>query len=60
MGIRYLGVCCGAGPHHIRAMANALNKKVAASKYNEDMSQHYALGNKESLLKENKIFVDRL
>ena len=23
LGIRYLGVCCGAGPHHIRAMAEA-------------------------------------
>ena len=21
-GIRYLGVCCGAGPHHIRAVAD--------------------------------------
>src|SRR6476646_3465320 len=23
MGVRYLGVCCGAGPHHIRALAEA-------------------------------------
>src|SRR2546428_26478 len=26
MGIRYLGVCCGAGPHHIRALAEAVGK----------------------------------
>src|SRR5438445_3383085 len=24
MDIRYLGVCCGAGPHHIRALAEAV------------------------------------
>jgi betaine-homocysteine S-methyltransferase len=23
LDIRYLGVCCGAGPHHIRALAEA-------------------------------------
>ena len=27
MGIRYLGVCCGAGPHHIRALAEAVGKR---------------------------------
>jgi betaine-homocysteine S-methyltransferase len=21
MGINYIGICCGAGPHHVRAMA---------------------------------------
>ena len=26
MGVRYLGVCCGAGPHHIRALAEALGR----------------------------------
>src|SRR6266851_578016 len=36
MGVRYLGVCCGAGPHHIRAMAEALGRKPAASRYTED------------------------
>ena len=27
MGVNYLGVCCGAGPHHIRALAEALGRK---------------------------------
>ena len=26
LGVRYLGVCCGAGPHHIRALAEALGR----------------------------------
>ena len=33
MGIHYLGVCCGAGPHHIRALAEAVGKHPPASKY---------------------------
>lgn len=40
MGINYMGVCCGAGPHHIRAMAEALGRTVPASKYSPDMTQH--------------------
>jgi len=33
LGIRYLGVCCGAGPHHIRALAEALGRTPPASRY---------------------------
>ena len=29
MDVRYLGVCCGAGPHHIRALAEALGPPPA-------------------------------
>ena len=25
-GIRYIGICCGGGPHHVRAMAEALGR----------------------------------
>lgn len=42
--IRFIGVCCGAGPHHIRSIAEAMGRKPAASKYSPDMSRHYALG----------------
>ena len=42
--IRYLGVCCGAGPHHIRALAEALGRRPPASRFSPDMSKHYALG----------------
>ena len=39
-GVSYLGLCCGAGPHHVRAMAEALGRKPAASRYSADMSKH--------------------
>lgn len=42
MGVRYLGLCCGAGPHHIRAMAEALGDTPPASRYSPDMTKHYA------------------
>ena len=56
LGVNYQGVCCGAGPHHIRAMAEALGKNPPASRYSPDMSKHYALGSDEKLVKENLDF----
>ncbi|MDB6045891.1 MAG: homocysteine methyltransferase [Gammaproteobacteria bacterium] len=44
LGIRYLGVCCGAGPHHIRALAEALGRHPEASRYSADMSKHAFFG----------------
>ena len=44
LGIRYLGVCCGAGPHHIRALAEALGRQPESSKYSADMSKHAYFG----------------
>jgi betaine-homocysteine S-methyltransferase len=44
MDIRYLGICCGAGPHHIRALAEALGRHPPASKYSADMSKHAFFG----------------
>lgn len=44
MGIRYIGGCCGTGPHHMRAMAEALGRETPASRYSPDMSKHGALG----------------
>ena len=49
LDVRYLGVCCGAGPHHIRAVAEALGRRPRASKYSPDMSKHYALGSDPKL-----------
>jgi betaine-homocysteine S-methyltransferase len=42
--IRYLGVCCGAGPHHIRALAESLGHHPPASRYSKDMSKHAFFG----------------
>lgn len=60
LGVLYQGVCCGAGPHHIRAMAEALGKTPPASRYSADMSKHYALGNDPGLVKENTDFAKEL
>lgn len=46
LGVNYIGICCGAGPHHVRAMAEALGRKVPASRYSPDMSLHPALGSR--------------
>ena len=43
-GVNYIGICCGAGPHHVRSMAEALHMTVPASKYSPDMTQHGLLG----------------
>jgi betaine-homocysteine S-methyltransferase len=44
MGIRYLGVCCGAGAHHVRALAEAVGKHPPAARYSADMAKHYLFG----------------
>jgi betaine-homocysteine S-methyltransferase len=46
LGINYIGICCGAGPHHIRAMAEALGREVPASRYSPDLSLHPMIGTK--------------
>jgi betaine-homocysteine S-methyltransferase len=51
LGIHYLGVCCGAGPHHIRALAESLGRKPPASRYSVDMSKHAFFGNTERIKK---------
>jgi betaine-homocysteine S-methyltransferase len=44
LGVHYLGVCCGAGPHHIRALAESLGRHPPASRYSVDMSKHAFFG----------------
>ncbi len=48
MGINYIGICCGAGPHHVRAMAEALGRNVPASRYSPEMDLHPIFGDEES------------
>jgi betaine-homocysteine S-methyltransferase len=40
LGVNYVGICCGAGPHHVRAMAEALGREVPAGKYSPAMELH--------------------
>jgi betaine-homocysteine S-methyltransferase len=44
LGVDYIGICCGAGPHHVRAMAEALGRTTPASRYSPDLSQHALYG----------------
>lgn len=44
LDVRYIGLCCGAAPHHIRAVAEALGRRVPGSRYSPDMSKHAFFG----------------
>jgi betaine-homocysteine S-methyltransferase len=44
LGVNYIGVCCGGGPHHVRAMAEALGRKTPASRYSPSIELHPVLG----------------
>lgn len=52
-GVQYLGLCCGAAPHHIRSMAEALGRTPPASRYAEDMSRHVYFGSEPTLARHN-------
>src|SRR5262249_42056065 len=60
LGVRYLGVCCGAGPHHIRGVAEAIGRQPPASRYSPDMSKHAYYGTDERIPAENQEFADKL
>jgi betaine-homocysteine S-methyltransferase len=60
LGVGYLGVCCGAGPHHIRAMAEALGRTPPASRYTADMSKHAFFGTDSKVLPEYQDYADKL
>jgi betaine-homocysteine S-methyltransferase len=44
VGVDYIGVCCGGGPHHVRAMAEALGRATPASRYSPDLDLHPVIG----------------
>ncbi len=48
-GIRYVGLCCGCAPHHVREMAEALGRTPPASEYSPDMSKHFVFGTDPSV-----------
>jgi betaine-homocysteine S-methyltransferase len=49
MGINFIGSCCGAAPHHIRAMAEALGRQVPNSKYSPALDKHTIIGDEAHL-----------
>lgn len=49
MGVRYLGVCCGATPMLIREVAMAVGLNPPAARYAERMENHFMYGSHERL-----------
>jgi len=60
LGVRYIGLCCGAMPHHIRSIAEALGRKPPGSRYSADMSKHAYFGTNARLKKKNREFAPKL
>ena len=54
ININFIGICCGAEPHHVREMALAIGKKPLSAKFSPDMSKHFHHGSDSSLKKVNK------
>ncbi len=55
-GMRYLGVCCGATPVHIRTVAEAIGRRPPASRYSPDMEKHFLYGSDERLRAHNTAY----
>ena len=51
--VNFIGICCGAEPHHVREMAVALGRKPISYKYYPDISRHWLHGKDESFLELN-------
>ncbi|WP_114854308.1 homocysteine S-methyltransferase family protein [Brachybacterium sp. YJGR34] len=49
LGVNYLGVCCGAAPIHLREVAEAVGRTPEASRYSENMANHFMYGSNERL-----------
>jgi betaine-homocysteine S-methyltransferase len=60
IGVRYIGVCCGAMPHHIRAVAEALGRTPPASRFSADMSRHAFYGSDTRLKDVNRSYAGDL
>lgn len=53
IGVNYIGLCCGASPAMLRAVAEAVGVEAINSKYSPDMEKHFLFGNDETLKKHN-------
>src|SRR5256885_12358462 len=51
--------CCGAGPHHIRALAESLGRHPPASRYSVDMSKHAFFGTDKKIRRIQTDYQDR-
>jgi betaine-homocysteine S-methyltransferase len=49
LGVNYLGVCCGASPMLVRQVAEAVGRTTEASRFAENMRNHFMYGDSERL-----------
>ena len=54
IGVRYLGVCCGASPADIREVAEAMGRTPPASRFREDIGRHFLYGTHERIIPDMK------
>ncbi|MDX6325179.1 MAG: betaine-homocysteine S-methyltransferase, partial [Nocardioidaceae bacterium] len=55
LGVDYIGVCCGGAPHYVRAMAEALGRVTAASRYSPALELHPVLGEQPSAVTQREM-----
>jgi betaine-homocysteine S-methyltransferase len=60
LGVHYLGLCCGTGPHHIRSLAEALGRTPPASRYSPDMAKHSFFGTEGTVGEDYREYARRL
>eukprot|EP01087_Luapelamoeba_hula_P003544 TRINITY_DN1335_c0_g1_i1.p1 TRINITY_DN1335_c0_g1~~TRINITY_DN1335_c0_g1_i1.p1 ORF type:complete len:344 (-),score=61.80 TRINITY_DN1335_c0_g1_i1:21-1052(-) len=48
LGVKYIGVCCGGSPYHVRAMAEAIGRTPPASEFSPNLALHFTFGKHES------------
>ncbi|GGJ93926.1 hypothetical protein GCM10007063_15570 [Lentibacillus kapialis] len=53
VGINYIGLCCGASPAMLRAVAEAAGVEAINSTYSPDMAKHFLFGKDETLKEHN-------
>jgi len=49
LGVQYVGTCCGAGPHHVRAIAMALGRSPPGAEVAPALDKHFVFGSREVL-----------
>lgn len=59
LGINYLGVCCGNSPMLTREVAEAVGIKTEASRYSENMANHFMYGDNDRIPDHMKEYGDK-
>lgn len=58
LGVNFIGSCCGAGPHHVRAMAEALGRTPPNGRYSPHLEQHPIIGSDDFRREKDRRIID--